>query len=214
MSKRKKSTSTKTSAPLRPVAITVTQYEITSEPIIDGPFSRLPEHVRDSLERLYALAQRRPRQAIPELEKLLQLYPNVPTIYNYLSVAYSLAGEKEKAEQMIVENYRLHPEYLFARLNQAQICLQKSDYAAIPAIFDHKFDLQLLYPKRKRFHISEMAGFMGVIGQYFYATGERALAENAYEILRELAPKHIYTRRLKRLLYPNFFQRLLQRVLS
>ena len=214
MSKRMKSTSTKTSAPLRPAVITVTQYEVTSEPIIDGPFSRLPEHVRDSLERLYALAQRRPRQAIPELEKLLHMYPNVPTIYNYLSVAYSLAGEKEKAEHLVAENYRLHPGYLFARLNYAEICLYKNDYAAIPAIFEHKFDLKLLYPKRKRFHISELTGFMGVIGPYFYATGERALAENVYDLLRELAPKHVYTRRLKRLLYPNFFQRLLQRLKS
>jgi tetratricopeptide (TPR) repeat protein len=214
MPKRKKASSTRTSTPLRPAVITVTHYEVTSEPIIDGPYKCLPEHVKDSLERLYALAQIRPRQAIPELEKLLHMYPNVPTIYNYLSVAYSLAGEGEKAEHLIAENYRLHPEYLFARLNQAQICLQKNDYAAIPAIFEHKFDLQLLYPKRKRFHISEAAGFMGVIGQYFYATGERALAENAYEILRELAPKHVYTRRLKRLLYPNFFQRLLQRLRS
>jgi tetratricopeptide (TPR) repeat protein len=214
MSKRKKSAPTRTSTPLRPAEVAVTQYEITSEPIIEGAYKRLPENVKDSLEQLNVLAQTQPRQAIPELEKLLHTYPNIPTIYNYLSVAYSSAGEGEKAEHMVVENYRLHPEYLFARLNYAEVCLQKEDYAAIPAIFEHKFDLKLLYPKRKRFHVSELIGFMGVIGPYFYATGERALAENTYEILQKVAPKHIYTRRLKRLLYPNFFQRLLQRLKS
>ena len=65
---------------------------------------------------LYALAQTRPRQAIPELETLLHTYPHVPNIYNYLSVAYSAAGEKEKAEHLVAENYRRHPDYLFARI--------------------------------------------------------------------------------------------------
>jgi tetratricopeptide (TPR) repeat protein len=210
MPKRKKSSSAKTHAPEIPSAITVTEYEITSEAIIDRAYKRLPENVKDSLEQLYTLAETRPRQAIPELETLLHTYPHIPKIYNYLSVAYSAAGEQEKAKHLVEENYRRHPEYLFARLNYAEIYLQKGDYAAIPAIFEHKFDLKLLYPKRKRFHVSEMIGFMGVIGPYFYAIGERALAENAYDILRQLAPHHTYTKRLKRLLYPNFFQRLFQ----
>lgn len=212
MPKQKKALPATTSEPQLPEGFSITRYEITSEPIIEGAYKRLPDNVKAALERLFFLVQSRPRQAIPELEALLQTYPHVPNIYNYLSIAYSRAGEKERSEQIVLENYRRHPEYLFARINYADICLAKGDYAKIPDIFNHKFDLKLLYPKRKRFHISELTAFMGVMGQYFLAIDQRELAENIYNILQQVAPDHAYTKRLKHKLYPNFLQRLLERV--
>jgi tetratricopeptide (TPR) repeat protein len=188
--------------------VVVSEYEITSEPIIEPQYKRLPENVKSRIEQLHTLVQKQPGIAIPELETLVEVYPNIPMLYNYLSAAYSAAGETEKAENLIKKNYQLHPDYLFARLNYAQLCLQRKEYNEIAQIFDRKFDLKLLYPKRKRFHISELTGFFGVIGQYFYYTGERALAENVYRILYEFAPKNHYTNQLKRLLHPNFFQRI------
>ena len=212
MSKRHVTRTKRTPSPLPPSTVLVTPYEITTEPIIDGPYKRLPEDVKATLERLYTLAQTRPRQAIPELEILLHTYPHVPNIYNYLSIAYSAAGEKEKAEHIVAENYRRHPEYLFARLNYAEICLMKNDTAAIPSIFNNNFDLKLLYPKRKRFHISEVRGFMGVIGLYFHAIGQHELAQNIYDVLHHIAPHHTYTKRLKRLVHPTILQRLFRHV--
>lgn len=43
------------------------------------------------------------------------------------------------------------------------------------------------------FHISEFAGFMGVIGVYFLETGERDTAEKVYAVLRQAAPDHLFT---------------------
>ena len=214
MSKRHATQTKRTSSPPPPSTVLLTPYEITSEPIIDGPYKRLPEDVKATLERLYSLARIRPRQAILELETLLHTYPHVPNIYNYLSVAYSAAGEKEKAEHIVAENYRRHPDYLFARLNYAEICLMKNDIDAIPSIFNNNFDLKLLYPKRKRFHTSELAGFMGIIGPYFHAVGQHEIAQNIYDILHQIAPHHMYTKRLKRLLHPNIFQRLVRHLKS
>jgi tetratricopeptide (TPR) repeat protein len=184
------------------------QYEITSEPIIEPHYKRLPEEVKSRIKQLHTLAQARPRTAIPELEALIKAHPTIPMLYNYLSVAYSAAGETEKAEEAIRKNYQLHPDYLFARLNYAELCLRQKDYATIARIFEHKFDLKLLYPKRKRFHISELTGFFGIVGQYFYHTEERELAENVYRILHQVAPQNYYTKRLKRLLYPGILQRI------
>jgi tetratricopeptide (TPR) repeat protein len=188
--------------------IHVSEYEITSEPIIDSQYKQLPEAVKSVIGQLHSIAQTKPRVAIPEIQALIQAHPNIPVLYNYLSIAYTAAGEKEKAEEAILNNYTLHPNYLFARCNYAELCLHRKEYETIAAIFNYKFDLKLLYPKRKQFHISEFTGFFGVIGPYFYHTGQRDLAENIYQLLRQTHPRHVYTKRLKRLLYPNFFQRL------
>jgi len=135
-------------------------------------------------------------------------------LYNYLSVAYSLAGQREKSEAVSQENYRRNPDYLFARLNYAEICLAKGEYEKIGEIFEHKYDLKLLYPKRKRFHISEVANFMGLIGAYFFETGEREAAEKYYKILQQIAPGYPMTKRLRRKLFPNLLQRLWLRLMG
>jgi tetratricopeptide (TPR) repeat protein len=195
-------------------SVYLTEYTITSEPIEDTHYQRLPAHVKDAVERLHTLAQQRPHAAIPELLQWIEQYPTIPMLYNFLSVAYSHAGDREKSEQTAVANYQHNPDYLFARVNYAEICLARSDYAKVAEIFNHTFDLKLLYPKRSRFHISEFAGFMGVIGVYFLETGERDTAEKVYAVLRQAAPDHLFTQRLGRKLNPNLFQRLMKRIAS
>ncbi len=185
-------------------AVRIVEYEITSEPIQDRRYKRLPGQVKDAIDRLHHEAQRHPHRAIPELVDLVKKYPKLPMLYNFLSVAYSQAGQREKAEEVIRENYRRNPDYLFSRLNYAELCRAQGDYKQIAEIFEHKFDLKLLYPNRKRFHISEVASFMGLMGIYFWEMGEREGAERYYEILKEIAPSFPMTKMLRRKLHPSF----------
>ena len=67
-----------------------------------------------------------------------------------------------KAEANTEENMRKNPDYLFARANYAEIFFTRQEYDKIPEIFDHAYDLQTLYPKRKRLHITEFVNFMGL----------------------------------------------------
>lgn len=186
-------------------------YEITDEPLDNPYLKRLPAQVRDTLDGLYDKAQRQPKAAIPELECLVATYPQVPMFANYLSVAYGQVGDMEKAEAWVLEAYRRHPTYLFAKVNYANVCLQKGDITEIPEIFDHKLDLNLLYPHRTRFHVSEFTGFAGVMCRYYGAIGERDAAVIYYQILKQLAPKHPITKHAKRLLYPPFWMRWLRK---
>jgi tetratricopeptide (TPR) repeat protein len=197
-------------APETPEAVSLLPYEITTDPMPERRYQRLPRHVKEAIERLHDLAQRRPREAIPELREWLTQYPQLPLFYNYLSVAYSRAGRRQDAEAVIAENYRRHPDYLFARLNYAEVCLAQGNYARIAEIFAHQFDLRLLYPRRRRFHLSEVANFLGVIGLYFVAIGKRDVAERQYELLKHIAPEYPLTKRLRRTLYPSLFRRLLR----
>lgn len=186
-------------------------YEITDEPILDRQYRRLPNAVKDSIQRLHDSAQNRPLEAIPELLEWIEKYPNIPLFYNYLSVAYSRSGQHEKAEEVIRENYRRNPDYLFARLNYGELCLTKRDYDQVPELFDHKLGLKLFYPKRKRFHVSEVLGFMGLLGAYFFEIGEREMAERYYKALEQIDPSDVQTRRLRGKLYPGPLRRLLSR---
>lgn len=193
-------------------AVHIVTYEITSEPIQDRRYKRLPRNVKDAIERLHNESQRQPHKAIPELLALIEKYPDVPVFYNYLSVAYSYIGAQKKVEEVVEENYRRNPNYLFARLNYAELCLDRGDYGEIAEIFEHKFDLKLLYPERNRFHITEVVSFMSVMGLYFYGIGEREPAEKYYEILQQIGPEHPATKRLHNTLHPTPLTRLVGRV--
>ena len=129
MAKRKKATRRPTRQSQDELkTVQIVEYEITSEPIEDPRYIRLPDQVKDTIERLHHEFQRHPDRAIPELVALVNKYPHLPMLYNYLSVAYSRAGKREKAEEIVRENYQLNPDYLFARLNYAELCRTQGDY--------------------------------------------------------------------------------------
>lgn len=199
---------------LRPVY--VSKYEITTSPIHDRHYKRLPRRVKDAIQRLHDESQSQPRKAIPELLKWIEQYPNIPVLYNYLGVAYTMSGQQEKAEEVVRDNYRRNPDYLFARLNYAQLFLAKRNFEKVAEILDHKFDLQMLYPRRKRFHVSEVANFMGVVGVYFFGIGERDAAIKYYDMLmlKQIAPDFPMTRQLRRMLYPGLLRRLLNHLIG
>jgi tetratricopeptide (TPR) repeat protein len=200
MTNKKRRTRAGRTSSSRPGTIQVVTYEITDEPILDREYKRLPQDVKEAINRLHDLSQQRPREAIPELLEWIEQYPSVPLFYNYLTAAYSLSGRREKAEATIEENYRRNPNYLFARVHYGELCLTRHQYDRVAEIFDHKFDLKLLYPNRNRFHVSEVLGFMGLFGVYFYEIGQRETAEKYYTVLHQIDPSHVQTRRLRRML--------------
>ena len=192
--------------------LSISRYEITTEPMQDRHYRRLPRHLKEAMERLHDVAQHRPREAIPELCELITQYPRVPQLYNYLSVSYARAGRRKEAEATVEESYQKNPEYLFARLNYAEVCLARQDYAQVAEIFAYTFDLHALYPQRKRFHLSEVANFMGIVGLYFLAIGQRELAEHYENLLQQVAPDFPLTRRLHKKLFPGLLRRFWQNI--
>jgi tetratricopeptide (TPR) repeat protein len=191
-------------------ALVYTEYDITDEPLENRELKKLPSQVQARIDDLYELAQHHPTQAIPELERLVTTYPRVPTLSNYLSIAYLAVGDLQKTEACVREAYRRHPHYLFAKVNYANLCLQKGEIGKIPGIFEHTCDLKQLYPHRTRFHISEFTNFAGVMCRYFCAIGERETATLYYRMLKQVAPGYPITKHAKRALYPPFWVRWLR----
>ncbi len=81
-------------------------------------------------------------------------------------------------------------------------------------IFENKYDLKLLYPKRQRFHVSEVLGFCAAMAWYFHSRGESDRAETYYELMCQLDPEHRNTQFIKRLLYPSRLNKLLRRLVA
>ena len=179
------------------LSLRCSSYEITDEPLSDV---HLPDEVQAEVKELFEKAKKTPEKIIGRIEELISKYPNVPLLYNYASAAYSNLHDKNKSKQYVEKNYHNNPEYLFAKLNYAEICMDEEDYDKVAVIFDNKFDLKILYPHRDVFHISEVVNFFGVTGKYFADIGMNEQAEMSYDILVKLAPKHPLTKRLKRLL--------------
>jgi len=179
-------------------------YEITDEPIRNPAYERLPQSVKDQLNELYhETVFQKPREAIAVLQTLIDRYPNVPQIYNYLHTAYQQLGDQVNSQRVLKETLDRFPDYLFGRMTYALDCLQRGEPEKVPEIFDGKYELKLLYPERERFHVSEAMGFYTVMAWYWHTQGERDQAEAYYKVLRELDPKHPNTHFIKQLLHPS-----------
>jgi tetratricopeptide (TPR) repeat protein len=172
-------------------------YEITYEPIEHESVKKLPAVIKKKIEELHHLIRKEPDQAIPVLRKLIQEYPDVPVFSNYLYIAYASKGDNKKAKEITLENYRRHPDYLFAKLGYAQLLLESGETEEFAEVFDNKFDLSLLYPNRKIFHVSEFVSFSGVIGAYYCEMGKLDSAEVLHNLLNKIVPDHPVTKMLE-----------------
>ena len=179
------------------------EYELTDEPIFDKEYRKLPRKVQDRVDEIYLLAQEKPAEAVEEILELMSRYPKVSQFYNFLVAAYAAQGDIENRDAAILQCYAKFPKYLFARLNYAQLLLEKNDTDAVPEVFEHKLDLKMMYPRRWTFHVSEFVNFAGIIIWYYHLIGDQFAAREYYKMLKKIAPGNIWTKRSKMMLYPS-----------
>jgi len=180
------------------------EYEITDEPI---HIMRHPINA-EQITELYNMVYLKPKEAISQLKHLIEKYPNYPLLYNYLVNAYQNTSQFKEMEAVAKENYERHPDYLFAKLDYGAICLEKGNIDAIPEIFDRKYDLQMVYPNRTRFHVTEYVGFAAPMARYFLKINEIKTAKVYYYDLKNIAPKHPATKNIKKRLYLSLISRM------
>lgn len=193
----------------RPKADRRNVYLVTNEPVIDKSDNLTPE-IMLALDRIYGeIANHRPKPAIAELEALQVKHPDVPKIDNLLVAAHSMLGHRDKVNELAETAYRKFPNYLFAKINYAQMLLSRGEFDAVPDIFDHKFDLMLLYPERRLFHVSEHTGFISVLCAYFCCVGRQDIAQELYDSLLKITPQSPMTAYARSFLKPGLRLRLI-----
>lgn len=180
------------------LSLRFSQYAIVYDPITDQYSDLVPPEIEKEINELYFLVSENPQKAITRLNELRIQHPEHPRICNYLAKAYLRVKDSEKMIEVIEENYRRNPDYLFAKINYGEICLHRGDVQKIPIIFDHKFDLKTLYPERDEFHVTEAVSFFGLLGIYFLKINDIEQAKRMLKMLEDIDPDAEMTRVLKR----------------
>ena len=164
---------------------------------------------------LYEKALASPKKAKKEGDLFLKKYPTHPVVLNLLSYIYISLKKVKKAKQLIECNYEFNPDNIFAKINYAHHCLDKKKFEKIPEIFEGKFNLQDLYPKRKTFHISEFRGFVLLMGYYFLSINNKAVAIHYHYLAKRLDKSHPSTLLLqKKIYYTPFYKKIVGAVNS
>ena len=166
-------------------------------------YSRLSRETREAMPGLHALVQEDPRAAVTELRAWIEREP-LPMFFNWLSAAYSAVGDVQAVEDTVRENYRRNPQYLFARVNYAELALRDGDLDGAREALGGGLDIRALLGGRTRVHVSELTAYFYTVGLYHIGTGDLAAAEHVYGILKDAAPDEPPTKELRRRLHPCF----------
>jgi hypothetical protein len=142
----------------------------------------------DERHELFDLLLDEPMSAIPRLTELMEKHPGTPMLFNWIAAAHTKAGLLEEADRVNELNFQQNPEYLFARTEYAQACLERKQPEKAAEAMDHKFDLKLLYPDRDLFHTTEFTAVSSVAILYYLQVGKRDQAEKLLEVMEQLAP--------------------------
>ena len=176
------------------------RFTWTDQPMEEENLAKMPDLDKVKLWEIYGRIQRFPEEAEKELPKLMELkekHPNVPTIYNYISLIYGCNQQKEKHLENILETTRKFPDYLFGKTSLAEYHLMNGNLKGVSKALDRKFELYMHYPAGvKVFHVSEVRSFYAVTGIYYAKTNKLARALFCYFILNDVDPEHLATQRL------------------
>ena len=173
-------------------------FEVTYDELQDEFSSRL-EQVPDDHQELFDCVHEDPRRAIARLKKLINQYPDTPTLYNWLCIACSNLGDHQAARAAAETNFQRHPRYFFGRLNYAEILLREGRLRDVFETIGKTFILTEVEPNRGKFHISEVVSFYGLVARYVLRLGKIKSAMSFFSVLQKIEPDHRITKLLEEL---------------
>jgi len=171
-------------------------FQCTDEPRRDENWKKMHDGDDERLNQLHDSirgGKTEIKRSIKQLIKLKKKYPNVPTIYNFLAVAYSHLGNTIKTYHMLKETHKKFPDYLFGKITLAEYRMNVGHYEEVPDILDHKLQLYLHYPDVKgvpTFHISEVGSFYTLLGRYYIRNSQTARALQCYFLVSEICKEN------------------------
>jgi len=166
-------------------------YKITEDHTFINKLNPIPKELFVQLADLHEQSSNTKKNAIiGRLIGLIEKYPQVEILKNYLYVAYMLRNENAKALEIMELTAKLHPNYLFGKLNRANLCIEKNELEEITEILGRTLELEDLYPERDTFHLSEITNYYKTVIRYYVEIDEIDKAEAKLEFLEEIAPEH------------------------
>ncbi|MDM1373662.1 SEC-C metal-binding domain-containing protein [Myroides marinus] len=164
------------------------RYTITYDKIKD---EKITPKIEDLMAELHGVATAGAKNGSKLIEKTIKEYPAFPQFKNYLSIWYHVTGNEKKAIAVNDDIIKKHPDYLFAKINKAAICIENRDFEGVEELLGKSLDLKDLYPHRDEFHVSEVEAMLNVAVQYYMFKGDFEQARVRLNILKEINPKSI-----------------------
>lgn len=175
-------------------------FKITSEPVEEENFEKLPEKVKNKLNKIFCALQKQQAKKMKKILKRLLAYqkdyPNVPAIYNYLGNAYHLLDDNDNQYKIIQETAQRFPDYLFGKTALAEYYIQNEMTNRVAKALDNKLEIFYHYPQKDVFHVSEVVPFYAIVGQYYLHKKKIEQALLCYFLLSEINPTHPATQQL------------------
>jgi tetratricopeptide (TPR) repeat protein len=142
------------------------------------PDENLPEGLDlDTIADLHDRALDGDTRVVPLLKALIPKHPEYPTLRNYLAVALRQCGRERQSFEIERETLRLHPDYLFARINEAQRLIGKQDFVKAREILGGGLRLSDIHPAGKDIHISEWKNYYATVALFYSGAGDPEAAQ-------------------------------------
>jgi len=93
---------------------------------------------------------------------------------------------KNERKQLIKEMYQRFPDYLFAKMGQAEILLDNDEFEEAFLVLDQAHSLKHIHPNRRVFHITEFKPFELCLIRYFCGILDLKQAQLHLQILRKV----------------------------
>ena len=170
---------------------TIRGYNITTDPNFQNEQSGNSPEVRKQLDSLYLEVQdKNNEKIIDKLTGLIVQNPLSPQLKNYLMTAHHVRGNNERTKEINAQILIDHPDYLFGKINQAHIMIEKGEPEKVPFLLGEAMELKALYPGRDIFHLVELTGYYKAVVRYYFEIQNLELAENRLSLLQDIAPDH------------------------
>ena len=130
-------------------------FEKTGIQLTEEPIPSDYAGIQDTLEEMYYLAHDKPTIAIPKLRELVKEYPQIPSLKNYLSVAYLNVGNREASDRVVQDTLEQHPNYLFGITTKISRIHEKEELQKYKHLLGTPRTILSLIVVNRPVHISE-----------------------------------------------------------
>lgn len=165
---------------------TISEIKLTNELALDPLIESLSPLEKKRYEKIEQEVYNGNPTYIKNIIAFIKDHPSIKRPYNFLSVLYGINGEDDNCEKIIKEMYKKFPDYLFAKIGYAKLCLQDGDMEEFDRIFDGKRNLTLVYPERSEFHTSEFLAFTDLLCEHAFHIEDFDFVRNIIKEIKKM----------------------------
>ncbi len=168
-------------------------YEISYSAEFANRLYNYPPEVKAQRDKLFSeLLQQGPHKTLKKIIAFSEKYPNTPQVRGFLATGYIIAGNDDKAAQVLEEVLNQFPDYIFSKLTKAEAEIDMGQLDEAREILGENLSILDIYPERKVFHVDEVASYEVAVIRYLLAMGNKPVADVRLETLSGIAPNSRY----------------------